>query len=276
MPNPQKPASTKPQRGNIVPHQILKFTFLPFIIIILSACATHVPPATTPAGEPETAKARMLEKGAEMLQPETPINAVAIYLDAFHFHNGNMEQQVEAHHYCTQLNEDFTQCILYSGNGNDALLMGIEYVISKRLFETLSMEERKLWHSHHYEVKSGQLIAPGLPQVAQHELMQKLVSTYGKTWHTWRMDHADSQLPLGYPELMMGFTADGQADPDMVSSRDRAFDVSTEANKKAREDIPMPDVVPGANAWENGEVLQLELMEMPPAAQRLPGVKGNQ
>lgn len=146
--------------------------FLPLIlgVAFLTACSAQAPPAAAPAGGPKTARTIALETGAEILQPEGPIDAVAVYLDAFHFHNGNIEQQMEAHHYCTDLNEDFTQCIIYSGNGADALLMGIEYVISERLFRNLGEEERQLWHSHHYEVKSGQLIAPGLPRAAQHAL----------------------------------------------------------------------------------------------------------
>ncbi len=41
--------------------------------------------------------------------------------------------------------------------------MGVEYIISERLFKDPAAEEKKLWHSHQYEVKSGSLIAPGLP-----------------------------------------------------------------------------------------------------------------
>ncbi len=32
-------------------------------------------------------------------------------------------------------------------------------------------------------VKSGSLVAPGLPQVADKALMSKIVNTYGKTAH---------------------------------------------------------------------------------------------
>ena len=42
--------------------------------------------------------------------------------------------------------------------------------------------------------------------------MEQVVSTYGKTWHTWHTDR-DKELPYGIPALMMGFTADGQLDP---------------------------------------------------------------
>ena len=37
------------------------------------------------------------------------------------------------------------------------------------------------------QVMSGQLYAPGVPQIAEQAEMQKLVDTYGKTWHTWQV-----------------------------------------------------------------------------------------
>jgi hypothetical protein len=50
--------------------------------------------------------------------------------------------------------------------------------------------------------------------------MEKLIHTYGKTWHTWHTDSGD-RLPFGVPKLMMGFTAEGQSHPSLVRSRDR-------------------------------------------------------
>jgi hypothetical protein len=78
--------------------------------------------------------------------------------------------------------------------------------------------------------------------------MEKLVSTYGKTWHTWHSQQGD-RLPLGTPQLMMGFTADGQTNPQLLRQRDQRLDVSAEERKQARADIPMPEVAAGANAW---------------------------
>lgn len=43
---------------------------------------------------------------------------------------------------------------------------------------------------------SGQLFAPGVPVTAENMEMQKLVDTYGKTWHTWQVDRGDP-IPLG-------------------------------------------------------------------------------
>jgi hypothetical protein len=107
-------------------------------------------------------------------------------------------------------------------------------------------------------VKSGQLVAPGIPQAAEHELMEKIISTYGKTWHTWPM-REDARLPLGAPQLMMGFTAEGQINPALLTARDQRFDLSAEAKKQNRADIPAPQIQPGADAWQQGQAVQVQL-----------------
>jgi len=206
-------------------------------------------------GAAKDAKSKVLEAGADVLQNKLPLKKFNTYLDGFHFYNGNINAQMEAHHFVSQINEDIHQAIIFDGNTSDAKIMGIEYIISEKLFKTLDAEEKRLWHSHHYEVLSGELIAPGIPELAEHELMEKLVSTYGKTVHTW---HTDQQrdLPLGSPMIMMGFTKDGQLNMDLLKARDERFGVSTETNRKNRSDIPKPATDPGANAWEKGELRQ--------------------
>jgi hypothetical protein len=230
-------------------HNIIAFAAL----WLLAACGGKNSESNVePPGADKSAKTRALDTGAELLQDKTPLKQFNAYLDGFHFYNGNINAQMEAHHYVSQLNEDVHQAIIFDGNGRDAKIMGVEYVISEKLFKTLDEEEKKLWHSHHHEVKSGTLIAPGIPKAAEHELMEKLVSTYGKTIHTW---HTDQQLtlPIGSPMIMMGFTRDGQIHPELIEERDKRFNVSTAEIRKEREDIPMPRVDPMANAWEKGE-----------------------
>lgn len=202
-------------------------------------------------GEEKSGKSKALETGADLLQNKSPLKKINTYLDGFHFYNGNINGQMEAHHYVSQLNEDIHQAIIYDGNGEDAKIMGVEYIISEKLFKTLDEEEKKLWHSHHYEVKSGTLIAPGIPDIAEHELMEMLVSTYGKTIHTWHTDQ-QRELPTGSPMIMMGFTKDGQLKPELIEERDKRFNISTPDKRKNREDIPMPKVDSMANAWEKG------------------------
>lgn len=200
-------------------------------------------------GSEKTGETKLLNAGADLLQEKSPLKKFSAYLDGFHFYNGNIKSQMEAHHYVSQLNEDVHQAIIFDGNEGDAKIMGVEYIISEKLFRTLDEEEKKLWHSHHYEVKSGTLIAPGIPDVAEHELMEKLVSTYGKTIHTWHTDQ-QRELPIGSPMIMMGFTQDGQLDPQLLQARDKRFNISTADVRAKRKDIPMPEVDPLANAWE--------------------------
>jgi hypothetical protein len=191
-----------------------------------------------------------------MLQAMPPIQQLNLYLDGFHFFADDMGQQVEAHHYCSMLNEEFHQCAIYDGNSSDAKLIGIEYIVSERLFSQLPPDEKAFWHSHHYEVKSGQLIMPGIPTRVEREAMEKMVSTYGKTWHAWHTDRGD-RLPYGIPQLMMGFTADGQVHSTLIQTRDQRFGISTDAKEQDRQSIPMPTVQPGVNAWQDGTTVQL-------------------
>lgn len=86
----------------------------------------------------------------------------------FHFYAYDMNRQVEAHHYCTHYNQDVRQCLIYDSPEANARLIGIEYIISEKLFGTLPAEEKKLWHTHEYEVKGGILFIPGIPKVAEH------------------------------------------------------------------------------------------------------------
>lgn len=248
-----------------IPYFIMKTNIIITVILLnLFGCGgKNTESNVTSPGEDKTGKSQILETGAEILQDKTPINQIAMYLDGFHFYNGNMGGQMEAHHYCTQINEDLTQCIIYDGNEKDAKIMGVEYIVSERMFRKLPEEEKKLWHSHHYEVKSGTLIAPGLPDNVENKLMEELVATYGKTFHTWHTDH-DLELPMGVPQIMMGFTENGQLNDSLVQVRDQRFEISTAEKKENRSNIPMPEVVEGANAWEEGEIRQLKISNEAP------------
>lgn len=261
----------------------MKLSRIPSIILLaVIILLVHLPaawaggntaPNVTPPGAEESTKTKMLETGAKVLQSKAPLNALNVYVDGFHFHNGNMDRQVEAHHYCNVVNEDLIQCVIYDGNGEKARLMGVEYIVSEKIFQTLPQDEKKLWHSHAYEVKSGQLLAPSIPETFEHELMEKLASTYGKTWHTWQAEQPNMTLPLGHPELMMGFTADGQINPALVNDRDKRFNISTSAKRQDRADIPTPGIQPGADAWETGQAVQLQLVPLSGAGKQasLPG-----
>jgi hypothetical protein len=241
----------------MLPENPVKAALISAAAFLLLGCNGGDTQSSVKAPGTETgAKTEVLEAGAAVLQTQPPLGAINAYLDGFHFYNGRRQAQMEAHHYCAILNEDFIQCVIYDGNVKDAKIMGVEYIVSEKVFAALPASEKAMWHSHVHEVTSGQLIAPGIPAPAEHELMEKLIHTYGKTWHTWHTD-LDKQLPVGVPQLMMGFTADGQSDPAMVEARDRRFGVDSRKKRAERADIATPTVDPGADAWQQGKTIQL-------------------
>lgn len=186
-----------------------------------------------------------------------PIGDIHAHVCGIHFYNGDMSRQIIAEHYCSHLSDEVLQCVIYDSNKPGARLIGVEYIVSAKIFASLPAEEKKLWHSHNYEVKSGVLTAPGMADAAEKDLMKVLIGTYGKTWHTWQVDR-DAKLPIGIPQLMMGFTADGQAQAKIVSERDTLYG-SSAAKKTARTDIADVKLDPGADAWEKGSAVQLDL-----------------
>ena len=206
-----------------------------------------VPPGT--AVEPEA--------GAKLLRDESPLSGIDEHVCGLHFYSGDMNRQVIAQHYCSHVSRDVRQCVIYDSDKKHARLVGIEYIISAQLFNELPAEEKKFWHSHVYEVKSGQLLAPRISGAAEMEVMNSLVGTYGKTWYTWQVDRGD-KVPLGIPQLMMAFTADGQAHPQLLAECDAEYGISSEEKGRSRADIVSPTIQPGADAWQQGEAIQLQ------------------
>jgi hypothetical protein len=165
----------------------------------------------------------MLEVGAALLQTDAPLESINVYLFGFHPLKEDPSHQMEAHHFCHQVNEDFAQCVLFDGNTADANLNGIEYIISEQLFESLPEQEKQYWHPHNYEILSGRLVGPGLPGAAEKELMRQKMNSYGKTWHVWMtgaMDQPADKLPLGSARLAWSFNREGEANPGLIERRD--------------------------------------------------------
>ena len=195
---------------------------------------------TTPAGEPKSTKTKTLETGARILQSNAPLKAFDIYLIGFHPMKDHPELQMEAHHYCHQMNEDFAQCVLFDSNKKTANLNGIEYIISEKLFNTLPEGEKEYWHPHNGEILSGQLVAPGIPKAAEKALMKSKMNSYGKTWHVWNTGHEGhpgDQLPLGSPELAWSFNRNGEAIPNLIEKRDARLKINSEEKAKERAEF---------------------------------------
>ncbi len=239
--------------------------------LALAACGAcmaqpSVTPPVEPPGTPKTGKTRLLETGAQVMQSSRPLARFDIYLVGFHPMKEQPEHQMEAHHYCHQMNEDFAQCVLFDGNTRDANMNGVEYIISERLFATLPDNERQYWHPHNGEILSGQLVAPGIPGVAEKALMKSKLNSYGKTWHMWDSSGPDhDKLPLGMPMLAWSFNRDGEAKPGLVENRDRALRIDTEKIRASRADLsPLARPQSGVDALKG---------KFPRATRTIPGVR---
>ncbi|KAK6843236.1 maltose permease [Apiospora arundinis] len=220
-----------------------------------SMAPADVPGTEVPAGD------IALETGAGFIQDFKPVKQICAHLNAFHTYADEPGRYVETNHYCSHLTSDVRQCILYDGPGPDAKLIGIEYMVTPQIYETLPAEERKLWHSHAFEVRSGMLIMPGptsalgpqqVWEAAETAEMKEVVHLYGKVYHLWQTDRGDP-LPLGEPKLMTSFTEDGQFDFDkVVGDRDRRFGVDYKHKREIRKDaVPVPKIHEDADhAWK--------------------------
>ncbi len=241
-------------------------------ILVTAACGGgDTPPreGQTGPGSQRTAKTAALETGADLLQAKAPVEKIAMYLNGFHVSKHDPAMQMEAHHYCNQANEDLAQCVLFDGNAGDARLMGIEYIISEKLYGTLPADEKAYWHPHNYEVLSGTLRMPGLPDVAEQEALRTKINSYGKTWHTWMTGMHEREadpLPFGPPHLQWSFNRDGEADPAMIQARDARMDLdTTRARQDRKEFVPLARPQGGVDA----------MAAFFPGAAAVPGVADN-
>lgn len=244
-----------------------RFLFLFAGALGLASCGDNAETATAPAGEAESPVTQILEGGAALLQSDSPLDPINVYLVGFHPMKDDPSRQVEAHHFCNQVNEEFAQCILFDGNTRDANMNGIEYIISEQSFNTLPEEEKQFWHPHNFEILSGQLVAPGIPEIAENELMRRKMNSYGKTWHLWQSGSQDmpgDSLPLGAAMLAWSFNRDGEAEPGLVERRDERMGIDSGAIREQRSgliDLAQP---------QSGVDALLELF--PAAAPNGPGV----
>jgi hypothetical protein len=243
-----------------------------FAAAVAGACGGgNTPPqgGENAPGTDRTAKTAALESGANLMQAKAPVEKIAMYLNGFHVSKDNPKMQMEAHHYCNQANEDLAQCVLFDANTAEARLMGVEYIISEKLYTTLPTEEKAFWHPHNYEVLSGTLRMPGLPDAAEKQALATKMNSYGKTWHTWMTgvhDHTPDLLPFGPPQLQWSFNRDGEANPAMIQSRDQRMDLnSTEARQERQDLVQMARPQAGVDA----------MAERFPGAKPIPGVRDN-
>ncbi len=221
-----------------------KRMWLPVLAVVAVACGGgNTGPESaqeTAPGAEQTPMTSALEAGADVLQTAAPVRQMSMYMVGFHPAKDDPAMQMESHHYCDQVNEEFAQCVLYDGNTEESRLHGLEYIISERLYEMLPAGEKAYWHPHNFEILSGTLQMPGLPDAAEKEALRTKMNSYGKTWHVWMVgmhgQEADA-LPVGPAHLAWSFNRDGEANPAMVRERDARMGLDSTEKREQRQDL---------------------------------------
>lgn len=181
-----------------------------------------------------------------------------LHFCGIHIAKANPKFQVITQHYCGARSEDMHQCLLYDSCDKNAKLLGVEYIISDKLFQTLPPEEKKYWHVHTYEVLAGGLTGPGMKLDDENAFMKYIMTTWGKTWHTW--PDPKTPVPMGEPLLMWSLTGDGQADEKVIAERDKLFGVNCQEIRERRVkhfglEVPQVDLPKSINdlgrQWTN-------------------------
>ncbi|KAK9714496.1 hypothetical protein RND81_06G098900 [Saponaria officinalis] len=192
-------------------------------------------------GEPMTMMEHMIDKGAEMMQSLKPIKQFSQHVCTFALYSHDMTRQIETHHFVHRVNQDFCQCAVYDTDDRSGRLIGVEYIISERLFEALPPEEQKLWHSHYYEIKSGLWVTPRVPEALAKSELDNLAKTYGDL------------LPVGEPALMMSpqMEPPGTIRPPLLQQRDHKYSIDSEKLSDLRVDITGPTFINlNADYWK--------------------------
>lgn len=181
------------------------------------------------------------------------VDAMHLYLCAFHVAKDNPKFQVEAHHYCSPAGNDVHQCVVFDGNTPGSKLLGVEYIISEKAYNDLPAEEKQYWHPHAYEILSGQLIAPDMPDLGDGAF-PGFIRSWGKTWHTW--SDPSTTIPTGTPLLMWSANGDGQIDPKLVDTRDAKFGIKSADIRKRRGvyGFAVPQLPPPKTMTEPGRM----------------------
>src|SRR5262245_36148477 len=166
-----------------------------------------------------------------------PLGGPHAHFCGIHIAKNDPKFQLIVQHYCAAHSggghgPQMFQCLLFDSAEKDAKLLGVEYIIGDEQYRGLPDAEKKYWHPHTYEVLAGGLIAPAMDPADEMKFMKQILTTWGKTWHTW--PDPRTPVPMGEPMLAWSLGGDGQIDEKVLAERDRQFGVSVAAIRERR------------------------------------------
>lgn len=128
-----------------------------------------------------------------------PSDGWSLHIDARKHFSNDFDKDPIAHHYCKTVSGGLTECQLYDGDGPDALLVGVETIISKEMYSELPAEEKNLWHYHKEEIGKVEATLPDLSPEEAAKVVESIQETYGKIFILWNPQ--ESAIPVGQPHV---------------------------------------------------------------------------
>ena len=130
--------------------------------------------------------------------PTGPLNAVRHVFD---------DPTLRVYHFCKPNDKIMMVCQLYDSSSSNATLIGVEYMIDSKTYQTLSDREKPNWH-YHMEEFSPDRANPKFPLLndqQQKEWLVKLSESYGKVILTWNPLDTLPVFPLQIQQVQHPF-----------------------------------------------------------------------
>jgi Protein of unknown function (DUF1264) len=119
-------------------------------------------------------------------------------------------------HYCKPNDKIVLVCQLYDSDSKNAILIGVEYVITSEQYKSLPNREKPNWHAHKIEFASNMAdpMFPELPKARATALMGKLMDTYGKVTITWNPKDKLPAFPSQVEQVQHPFMVNATVKPE--------------------------------------------------------------
>ncbi len=123
--------------------------------------------------------------------PTGPLTAVRHVFD---------DPTLRVYHFCKSNDKIMMVCQLYDSSSPNATLIGVEYMIDSKTYQTIPDREKPNWHYHKEEFSPNRANPkfPLLNEQQQKEWMAKLSESYGKVILIW---NPIDTLPVFPPQI---------------------------------------------------------------------------
>jgi len=119
-------------------------------------------------------------------QNSTPADGFTIHVVAPHkMENGDVAAPF--HHYCKSVSPEVLQCLLFESTEQNALLVGIEYMVAKPVARAAVPVKtwNKFYHDHEVEIATGRVQVLDMPEDKAKEVAGAAAKTDGIIFHLW-------------------------------------------------------------------------------------------